>query len=154
MSASSSVVGRDSSVGTATRYGLHGPESNPAGGRDSAHSSRPTLGPTQPPAEWVPGLFPWDKGPRRGLNQSPPPSAEVKERVKLYLCSPSGPSEPVLGRILHLPLPLLRRELCIQRRQRYGRLNCLNTVREVPWNVGDHIKGKSPFLFDKPCFYT
>jgi len=35
-----------------------------------------------------------------------PPSAEVKERVELYLYFPSGPSWPVLGWILHLPLPL------------------------------------------------
>jgi hypothetical protein len=32
--------------------------------------------------------------------------AEVKERVQLYLYSPSGPSWPVLGWTLHLPLPL------------------------------------------------
>jgi hypothetical protein len=30
-------------------------------------------------------------------------SARVKERVKIYLCSPSGPSWPVLGRTLPLP---------------------------------------------------
>jgi hypothetical protein len=30
----------------------------------------------------------------------PPSSAEVKERVELYLYSPSGPSWPVLGRTL------------------------------------------------------
>jgi len=28
--------------------------------------------------------------------QTPPFSAEVKERVELYLCSPCGPSWPVL----------------------------------------------------------
>ena len=31
---------------------------------------------------------------------TPPSSAEVKERVQLYLYSPSGPSWPVLGRTL------------------------------------------------------
>jgi hypothetical protein len=35
-----------------------------------------------------------------------PSSAEVKEGVDLYLCSPSGPSWPVLGQTLPLPLPL------------------------------------------------
>jgi len=33
----------------------------------------------------------------RGIYHPTPSSAEVKERVKLYLYSPSGPSWPVLG---------------------------------------------------------
>jgi len=33
----------------------------------------------------------------RGIDHSPPSSAKVKERVGLYLYSPSGPSWPVLG---------------------------------------------------------
>jgi hypothetical protein len=38
------------------------------------------------------------KRPGRGVNQPPPYSAEVKERVKLYLYSHSGPSWRVVGR--------------------------------------------------------
>jgi hypothetical protein len=40
----------------------------------------------------------------RGIDHPPPYSAKVKERVELYLYSPSGPSWPVLGRTLPLSL--------------------------------------------------
>ena len=48
-------VGRDSVVGIATRYELDGPEIESRWGRDFQHPSRPALGPTQPPVQWVPG---------------------------------------------------------------------------------------------------
>ena len=44
-----------SSVGIATNYGLDGPGSNP-GEDEIFRPSRPALGPTQPPLNWVPGL--------------------------------------------------------------------------------------------------
>jgi hypothetical protein len=43
---------------------------------------------------WV--SFPGLKWPGRGVDRPPPSSAEVKERVELYLYSPSGPSWSVL----------------------------------------------------------
>ena len=46
-------VGRDSSVGIATRYGLDGPGIEFRWGRDFLQPSRPALGPTQPPTKWV-----------------------------------------------------------------------------------------------------
>ena len=50
------------------------------------------------------GSFPGLKRPGRGVDHPTPSSAEVKERVELYLYSPSRPSWSVLGRILPLPL--------------------------------------------------
>ena len=42
-------MGRDSSVGIATRYGLDGPGIESRWQRDFPHPSRPALGPTKPP---------------------------------------------------------------------------------------------------------
>ena len=86
-------VGRDSSVGIGTLYGLDGPGIESRWGRDFSHAPRPALGPTQPPIQWV-------KRQGRGVDSPPPSSAEVKERVELYLYSPYGPSWLVLGRTL------------------------------------------------------
>ena len=77
--------GPDSSVGIATDYGLDSPGSKP-GGDEIFRSSRPALGPTQPPVQWVLGF---SRGYRRpGLGADPPSSTEVLERVELYLYSP------------------------------------------------------------------
>jgi len=43
------------------------------------------------------GSFPGVKRLGRGVDHPPPSSAEVKERVELYLYSPYGPQWPVLG---------------------------------------------------------
>ena len=72
------VVGRDSSVGIATGYGLDGPRIESRWGRVFPHLSRPALGPTQPPVQWVPGLS-WGSKERPGRNTdlSPPSRAAV-----------------------------------------------------------------------------
>ena len=67
-------------------------------GQDFSHLSRPVQGPTQPPAQWVPGLSPGGlEQLGRGVDHPLPSSAEVKERIELYLYSPFGPSWHVLG---------------------------------------------------------
>jgi hypothetical protein len=50
------ISGPNSSVGIATGYGLDGQGIESRRGRDFPHLSRPALGPTQPPVQWVPCL--------------------------------------------------------------------------------------------------
>ena len=87
--------GRDSSVGIATRYGLDGPGIE---SRWGARFSAPVqTGPGAHPASYTLGTGPFPRVKRPGRGVDPPPSsAEVKERVELYLSSTLGPSWPVL----------------------------------------------------------
>jgi hypothetical protein len=54
--------------------------------------SRTALGTIQPPTRWVPGAVSLEvKRPGREADYLPPPSAEVKECMELYLHSPNTP---------------------------------------------------------------
>jgi hypothetical protein len=68
-------------------------------------------GPAVHPASYTMGTgsFPGEKRPERGVDHPPSSSAEVKERVELYLYSPSGTSWPVIRRTLPSLCPLERR---------------------------------------------
>jgi hypothetical protein len=61
--------------------------------------SRPALGPTRPPVQWVPGvLSPGVKArPGRDADHSPPSSADVVNKQELYLLSPHAPPWRVVG---------------------------------------------------------
>ena len=85
-------MGRDSSVGIATHYRLDGPGIE---SRWGARFSTPfKTGPGVHPASYKMGTgsFPGVKRPERGVDHPPPSSAEVKERVELYLYPLFGPS--------------------------------------------------------------
>jgi hypothetical protein len=94
--------GRDSIVGIATRYGLDVLGIESRWGRDFPHPDRPWGPPSLLYNEYQVS-FPGVKWPGHGVDHPPLSSARVKERVELYLCSPSGPSWPVQGRTLLLP---------------------------------------------------
>jgi len=92
-------VGRDSSVGIVTRYRLDGPGIESRWGGGARFSA---------PIQTVPGVYPasYTMGTRsflevqwlgNGVDHPSSSSAEVKERVELYLYSPSRPLWPVLG---------------------------------------------------------
>jgi hypothetical protein len=54
-------MGRDSSVSVVTDYGLDGPGIESRWGLDIPYLSRPALGPTQPPIQWLMCLMPGGK---------------------------------------------------------------------------------------------
>jgi hypothetical protein len=73
-------------VGIVTGYGLDDRGVGvrvPVGSRIFSTSSRPTLGSTQPPIQWVSGV----KRPGREADHSPPASAEVK-KMWIYISTP------------------------------------------------------------------
>jgi len=128
-------VNRESSVGIATRYELCGP------GIESRWGTRfftPVLtGLLAYPASYTRSTesFPEVKRPRLGSNHPHSSSAEVKERVELYLYSSSGSSLPVLVWTF-LTLPFMASEthtedFCAMKTcsvvgwyQRFGVTNC------------------------------
>jgi hypothetical protein len=91
------TVDRDRPVGIATLYWLSGPGTESRW--EARFSASVQTGPGAHPASCTMGTgsFPGVKRPGRGVDHPPPSSAEVKERVELYVYSPSGPRRPVLG---------------------------------------------------------
>ena len=69
------MYGPGSSVGIATDYGLDVPGLNP-GWDEIFRPSRPALGPTQPPVQWLPGLFRGRGG--RGVGPTSHPHLECR----------------------------------------------------------------------------
>jgi len=79
-------------------------------------------------------VFPVSKAAEAWRSPPTPSSAEVKERVQPYLYSPSGPSSPVLG--WNVPLPLPRTSNCLDNNKGLFSRNTLFKLAhtEVPDN--------------------
>jgi hypothetical protein len=76
---------RGGAFGLANGYGL---ENRRDKNLLSSTSSRPVLGPTQPPIQWIPGTFSLEVKRQQGdADHSPPTSAEVK-KTWVYTSTP------------------------------------------------------------------
>ena len=95
------LISKPSRYGDLQRAGRSG-DRIPVGSR---YSTPIQTGPGAHPASYSMGTryLPGVKRPGRGIDHPPQSSAEVKERVELYLFSLSGPSWPVIGWTLRLP---------------------------------------------------
>ena len=97
------------------------------------------------------GSFPGVKRPGRGIDHPPPSSAKVKERVGLYLYSPSGPSWPILGRTLPLPLPHTLTLVLLGPFQYY---TCYLRLTSQCGLVSSGPLAKIFYVFSLPCSWT
>jgi hypothetical protein len=141
------LLGRDSSVGIATRYGLDVPGIESRRGRDFPHPSRPALGPTQTgprahPASYTMGIVSLSgvKRPGRGVDHRLPSSTEVKESVELYLYSTSGPSWPVLEWPLPLSYPTIDQTAYMDAWKKYYKTACTSLPDEGHLDVRNMSK--------------
>lgn len=73
-----------------------------------ASASKPSLGQTQPPIQWITGSLPGGKaGPGRDAHHSPLSRAEVKHEYQLYL-SPQAPTWRVAEQLYFLLYSMLK----------------------------------------------
>jgi hypothetical protein len=111
------MVGRDSVVGRAVRYGVDGLRIESRWGGAERDFSAPVRTDSRAHPMGT-GSFPRLRRPGRD-EHLPPSGAEVKERVQVYFYTPAESSQTVLGWIIALPL---RKELVTKvNRSTYGR---------------------------------
>jgi hypothetical protein len=100
------IVERGSVVVIATRNGMIGPGIESRWGRGFLHPSRVSLGLSQPLYGGCRFSLPGINPPGPSVDHPPTFKTKVKERVELYMYSPSGCLWPVIGQTLRLPLAL------------------------------------------------
>jgi hypothetical protein len=139
-------------------------------GQDFLHLSRLTLGPAQPPIQWVPGHSGGVKRPGRCVNHLPPSSAEVKERIELYLYSASVPSWQVIGWTLLLQVvglsgslisqirlnatQLYHKQRCSEELWRKGRIFIVSSTKWIRKNICSILNGSVVVQWKLFCFFT
>jgi hypothetical protein len=99
-------VNWDSITGRAIRYGLNAPGIETRWERDFPHPSKPSLEPTQLLYIGYRIFFRGIMRPGRDIDHPPTFSAEIKERVNIYLSSPSRPLWSVLRWVLNSVISL------------------------------------------------
>jgi len=104
------------------------------------HPLRPVLVPTRPHYDGHQVSFPVARRTRCCHSAQ----IEVKERVQLHLYSPSGPSRPVLGWTLLLPLPYLAYTLMYTSKAR-----TITSPFQIP--VGSYCFGKKTVFIVRSC---
>jgi hypothetical protein len=100
-------VGWDSVVGIAICYGLDGLRIKHHEGKIFCTCTDHPRGPSSFLYKEYSVSLRRVKGPGHGVDHPPQSSTEIKERLQLYLYSHSGPSWPILGSSLLLPLQVL-----------------------------------------------
>jgi hypothetical protein len=141
--------GPGSSVGIATSYGLDGPGIECQWGRDFPHLSRPALGPTQPPVQWVPGLLRRQREAGAWSWPLTPFLYHGPERVELYLYSPYGPYGPYRA-----ILPVQRLSACtrVHFKVNWGNFMREEKIYDVVTNVLEPTPSWYLLPYCKICF--
>ena len=108
-------MGRDSSVGIATRYWLHGPGIKSRGGGGAIFSESVRTGPGAHPGSCTMGTESalGVKRPGRGADHPPPSKCRGHEGVELYLYSLAGPSWPVIGKTFTFTFTVI--DICVEK---------------------------------------
>jgi hypothetical protein len=80
--------GQGNTVGVATRYGLDGPGIEFWWGARFVYLSRPAIGPTQLPVQWVSGLFSGGQVAGGGVDHPPSLKPRLKKEYSYALAPP------------------------------------------------------------------